>query len=161
MFAFFRPSVVLVLAFVALAAPTRAEEENEHLVMGNPSGATADKGKPDNYLVKKRQYALSYNNSAGTANWASWHLGKKWRGDIHRKDPFAPDTSLPEGFLVVRPNDYRGSGFDRGHLCPAADRSASREDNDATFLMSNMVPQSPDSNRKTGENLEKHCRRLT
>ncbi len=163
MFAFLMRSVVLVLACVALLVPAGAGEGggNEHLVMGNPSGATADRGKPNNYLVKKRQYALSYNSSKGTPNWVSWHLSKKWRGDVHRKGPFAPDTSLPGGFLAVRPNDYQGSGFDRGHLCPAGDRSASREDMDATFLMTNMVPQAPDLNRKAWENLEKHCRRLT
>lgn len=157
MFALLRRPVVLVLAFVAFAVSARAAGD-EHLVMGNPSAATADKKKPNNYLIKKRQYALSYNNSRGTPNWVSWHLGKKWRGDIHRKDLFAPDTSLPEGFLVVRPNDYRGSGFDRGHLCPAADRSAAREDNDATFLMTNMMPQAPDLNRGPWEKLEHYCR---
>jgi DNA/RNA endonuclease G (NUC1) len=62
------------------------------------------------------------------------------------------------GFLVVRPNDYRGSGFDRGHMCPAADRSVSKEDMDATFYMTNMVPQAPDVNRKTWEKLEAYCR---
>ena len=60
--------------------------------------------------------------------------------------------------IVVRPNDYRGAGFDRGHLCPAGDRSVSREDMDATFLMSNMVPQAPDLNRITWEKLESYCR---
>lgn len=157
MFAFSRPPVVLVF-LVALAGSACAGEGNEHFVVGNPSGATANKGKPDNYLIKKRQYALSYNNSRGTPNWVSWHLAKKWLGSTRRTNPFAPDTSLPAGFLAVRPNDYRGSGFDRGHLCPAADRSVSKEDMDATFLMTNMVPQAPDLNRRTWEKLESYCR---
>jgi endonuclease G len=126
--------------------------------MGNPSGATTDKAKADNYLIKRKQYALSYNNSTGTPNWVSWNLSKKWLGKTRRKNPFAPDPALPEGFLCVRPNDYRASGFDRGHLCPSADRSASQEDQDATFYMSNMVPQSGDLNRKTWEKLESYCR---
>jgi endonuclease G len=142
---------------LALAAPARAERAN-HLAMGNPSAATPDKGKPDNYLVRKHQYALSYNNSKGTPNWVSWHLSKEWLGKTRRGNPFAPDLSLPEGFFAVRPNDYRGSGFDRGHVCPAADRSVSPKDMDATFLMSNMMPQSPDLNRKTWEHVEAYCR---
>ena len=126
--------------------------------MGNPSGAVADKNKPDNFLVKKRQYALSYNNSKGTPNWVSWQLARKWLGKARRTDPFAPDLSLPDGFFVVRPNDYKGVGFDRGHMCPAGDRSVSKEDMDATFAMSNMVPQSPELNRTTWEKLESYCR---
>src|SRR5262245_21988007 len=79
-------------------------------------------------------------------------------GRTTRGNPFAPDLTLPVGFVAVRPNDYRASGFDRGHLCPAADRSATRADMDATFLMTNMVPQSPDLNRMTWEKLEHYCR---
>jgi endonuclease G len=45
--------------------------------------------------------------------------------------------------------------MDRGHMCPAADRSCSKEDMDATFLMSNMVPQSPNLNRGPWEKLER------
>jgi hypothetical protein len=68
-----------------------------------------------------------------------------------------PDTSLPAGFLLARPNDYRNSGYDKGHLCPAADRSASREDMDATFLMTNIAPQAPALNRGPWEKLESYC----
>jgi endonuclease G len=147
-----------VLAFLVLTTPARAAEGDEHLLPGNPSGATADRAKPDNYLVRKPQYVLSYNNSKGTPNWVAWQLSKKWLGRTRRANPFAPDTSLPAGFFKVRPNDYRAAGFDRGHMCPAADRSVSKEAMDVTFLMSNMVPQSPDLNRKTWEKLEEYCR---
>jgi hypothetical protein len=58
-----------------------------------------------------------------------------------RRSKFAPDPDLPEGFFQVRPNDYRGSGFDRGHMCPSGDRTATKEDNEATFYVTNMVPQ--------------------
>ncbi len=126
--------------------------------MGNPSRAVADKLKAENFLLKKRQYALSYNNSKGTANWVSWHLNKAWLGRAHRTDAFAPDISLPRSFFIVRPNDYKAKGFDRGHLCPAADRGVFKEDMDATFQMTNMVPQAPDLNRHTWEKLESYCR---
>jgi endonuclease G len=85
---------------LALAAPVRGDEVGaEHLAMGNPSGAVADASKPNNYLARKPQYALSYNNSNGTPNWVSWHLSKKWLGNTRRGNPFAPDTSLPDGPL--------------------------------------------------------------
>src|SRR5829696_8059201 len=114
-------SRAVALALLILTPPTYAARGDEHLFLGNPSGAAADRGKPDNYLLKKRQYALSYNSSKGTANWVSWQLSKAWLGSARRSSPFAPDTSLPAGFLVVRPNDYQGASLDRGHLCPAAD----------------------------------------
>jgi endonuclease G len=151
-------AAVAVCVFLLPVGASRADEGAEHLVIGNPSGATTNKARPDNYLVRKKQYALSYNNSKGTPNWVSWHLSKKWLGKAHRTNPFAPDTSLPKEFFVVRPNDYRATGFNRGHMCPAADRSVSKEDMDATFLMTNMVPQAPDLNQKTWEKLEVYCR---
>jgi endonuclease G len=155
-----RAATVLAVCVFLATAPSRAESPAylENLVMGNPSAAVSDRAKPDNYLLMRKQYALSYNNSKGTPNWVSWHLSKKWLGRARRGNAFAPDPALPRGFLVVRPTDYRGSGFDRGHMCPAADRSVSKEDMDATFYMTNMVPQAPDLNRKTWEKLEAYCR---
>src|SRR5262249_8409249 len=57
-------------------------------------------------------------------------------------------------------SSYTQSGFDRGHMCPSADRTANREDNDATFILSNVVPQTGPNNRKTWEGLESYCRDL-
>ncbi|MDJ1502562.1 DNA/RNA non-specific endonuclease [Xanthocytophaga agilis] len=131
-----------------------------HLLMGNPSGAKKDESQSDNYLMEKTQYALSYNRSQLISNWAAWHLGSEDIGSADRQDDFKPDASLPSGWDAAKPNDYSGSGFDRGHLCPSADRTATQADNSATFLMTNMVPQSPDLNRNTWESLESYCRDL-
>jgi endonuclease G len=60
----------------------------------------------------------------------------------------------------VQANDYTGSGFDRGHNCPSADRTGSVADNSATFLMSNMMPQAPNNNQQTWANLENYARTL-
>src|SRR5262249_39194363 len=56
--------------------------------------------------------------------------------------------------------DYSGSGFDRGHMCPSADRTSSIPDNSATFLMTNMVPQSDDNNAGPWEDFENYLRSL-
>src|SRR5262245_22232836 len=111
MFTSLRRATIAVCIFLAAAPLVRAGEGDEHLLMGNSSAATTDKDKPDNFLVKRRQYALSYNNSKGTANWTSWQLSKAWLGRTRRGNPFAPDPALPAGFFVVRPNDYLRSGF--------------------------------------------------
>jgi hypothetical protein len=52
-------TALFTCVFLAFVDPLRAEDGDEHLLVGNPSGATADKGKADNYLLKKRQYVLS------------------------------------------------------------------------------------------------------
>jgi endonuclease G len=73
---------------------------------------------------------------------------------------FAPDEDLPTGWERIRPSDYTGSGFDRGHMVNSEDRSRSPEDNIQTFLMTNIIPQSPDNNQGVWVQLENYCRQL-
>jgi endonuclease G len=131
-----------------------------HLLMGNPSNAKPNPGNPNNYLMEKPQYALSYNRSTGRANWVSWQLNSSWLGNADRQDDFRPDGSLPAGFYQVSPSDYRGTGYDRGHIVPSADRTRSKRDNSATFVMTNMMPQSPANNREVWRELEEYSRDL-
>lgn len=124
-----------------------------HLLLGNPSGAALEE---DNYLLSKPQYALSYNRAKGGPNWVSWHVD---RGDIGGTDrgKFRADSLIPASWRI-EPNDYRGSGYDRGHICPSGDRTNSREDNDATFTMTNMLPQIGALNREVWADLEVYVR---
>jgi len=135
-------------------------DADEHLTLGNPSGATADVNNPSNYLMVKRQYALSYNRDNGRPNWVSWHLDAAWLGQASRQDDFRPDPALPADWYQVTQTDYTGSGFDRGHHTPSADRTSSVVDNSATFLMTNIMPQAPDNNQGPWEELESYCRTL-
>jgi DNA/RNA endonuclease G (NUC1) len=132
----------------------------EHLIMGNPSGATPDVQNENNYLMQKVQYALAYNRSRAIPNWTSWHLDSSWRGSAPRQNDYRNDTELPAGWYQVLGTDYSGSGFDRGHMCPSADRTSTVPDNSATFLMTNMVPQAPDNNQGPWERLESYLRTL-
>ncbi len=141
-------------------APAGPTDPSPHLLMGNPSGATDDPANRDNYLLRKPYFALSHNDAKGTANWASWRLRREDMGELPRANPFAPDPDLPAGFKRVFPRDYTGTGFDRGHLCPNADRDATRAGADATFVMTNMLPQAPNLNQRAWADLENHCRLL-
>ena len=94
-----------------------------NLLLGNPSQATTSINNPDNYLMIKPQYVLSYNRSKGTANWVSWQLNKSWFGDAPRQDNFRPDNTLPEGWERIKPTAYNAFGYDRGHIAPSADRT--------------------------------------
>jgi DNA/RNA endonuclease G (NUC1) len=132
----------------------------EHLVMGNPSNATADLNNLNNYLLLKDQYVHSYNCDRGTPNWVSWHLDSSWLGTAPRQDDFRNDTTTPAPCYQVQGTDYSGSGFDRGHMTPSADRTSSIPDNSATFLMTNMVPQAPDNNQGPWADLENDLRAI-
>lgn len=144
------------------ASETPALVDNDHLLLGNPTYATADIINANNYLMVKPQYCLSYNNSKLTANWVAWHLNSSWLGSVSRQDDFRADNTLPSSWYHVTESDffYSQYGFDRGHMCPSADRTATVTDNSATFLMTNMVPQSPNNNQIVWENLESYCRTL-
>jgi len=118
--------------------PIASVTNNRNLLLGNPSNAASSIASIDNYLMVKPQYVLSYNKTH-TANWVSWQLNRSWIGTAARQDNFRPDEALPDAWYKVRPNDYTGSGYDRGHIAPSADRTRNEADNSATFLMSNMM----------------------
>jgi endonuclease G len=126
--------------------------------LGNPSAATSESGNKKNFLIKREEYAESYNNETEEPNWVSWSLTKDDTGQSGRSKDFFVDTSLPSGFVQVTTETF--SGYDRGHMCPSGDRTVTREHNDKTFLMSNMVPQAADNNRGPWEQFESYCRDL-
>ena len=132
--------------------------DNSNMLFGNPSNANAT--SPENYLLDLKYYTQSYSRSRAIPNWVSWHLDATTTNNTaDRLDNFAGFNALPPDYFVVQANSYVGSGFDRGHNCPSADRSSSREANSATFLMTNMVPQAPKNNQRTWGNFEAYLRK--
>jgi endonuclease G, mitochondrial len=138
--------------------PSTNREDN--LALGNPSGATANISNDEDYLITKPQYTLSYNNTENRCNWVSWHLSSDWKGTATRNDNFIPDPDLPSGWWRAVTGNYTGTNFDRGHVCPSDDRDGSQTDNDATFYLSNIIPQNPQLNRYTWAALESYARTL-
>lgn len=162
----FRPIgllLALALLLVILAgAPARAQGTSVHLALGNPSGAVADPAQPDNYLITRNGYVLAYQRDRGTPRWVSWHLGA---ADITKavdgyQGEFRTDVSLPAGWPRVIHDDYTSTGYDRGHVIPSADRTATQTANEETFFMTNVVPQAPGNNRGPWAQLEGHTRTL-
>lgn len=132
-----------------------------HLALGNPSQATPDPANADNFLILKPYFALSYNDKRGTANWVSWQLTMDdIRGYTPRAPGFEPDPDLPPTLNAVVERDYTGSGFNRGHICPHADRDSSEVASRSTFVMTNVMPQAPDLDPKAWANLENDARNL-
>ena len=154
------PAVFASFFCFVLSASVIVHAQNPNLLMGNPSNATSNVADKDNYLKDYTHFVLSYNSSKGIPNWVSWNLEATDIGPTKRTNPFHPDTALPHGFKVVVPADYNSTGFDRGHMCNFKDRSSAPEVFQTTFVMTNMVPQSPRLNEDTWEHLEEYCRTL-
>ena len=128
--------------------------------LGNPSNATADTNNHNHYLIQRTVEALDYSDNLREPNWASWDLMANDVGSSGRSSSFFLDTFLPPNFYRVKATDYGGSGYDRGHMCPSGDRTDNATDNDLTFYMSNIIPQTPDNNQGVWANLETYCRTL-
>lgn len=163
----YTPILFLSCCFIPLVSCKKAEKDpipapvlDLHLTMGNPSNAVKDINSSENYLLLKPQYTLSYNTTKGTANWVSWNLKKSNLGNTPRQDDFRADDALPAQWYHVSQSDFSSSGFDRGHLCPSGDRTDNVSNNSASFLMTNMIPQAPNNNQYTWQDLESYCRSL-
>lgn len=109
-------------------------------------------------IVHHRYYSLSYSEEDEQAEWVAYtltkdNLNKPW---VDRKDVFLPDGKVKTNSST--PDDYRGSGYDRGHLVPAADMAFSEEAMRETFYMSNISPQSRNFNGGIWRELEELTR---
>lgn len=105
-----------------------------------------------------KNYSLSYNEDYEQADWVAYiltrdELRQPWS---ERVDNFRPDPAIRSG--SASPNDYRGSGYDRGHMVPAADMAFDAAAMDETFLMSNISPQSRNFNQGIWRELEELTR---
>jgi len=108
---------------------------------------------PDDQIIIHQNYTLSYNENHEQAEWVAYELTKQEvLGTISRTDNFKSDTAVTTGSASLA--DYRGSGFDRGHLAPAADMKFSSTAMSESFYLSNMSPQNASFNRGIWKKLE-------
>lgn len=133
-----------------------AIERSIHVALGVPR----DGDDSDDVLLDKMEYVVSYNPHLNVPNWVAWHLDASDLGSTKRSGKFSSETALPPPFYVVQDSDYSGSGYDRGHLCPSADRTSSLDANRATFVFTNILPQIHELNSGPWEKLESHAREL-
>ena len=97
-------------------------------------------------------FTVSFNKDNGTPNYVAWELlGKEVQTDIDRSDNFWQDKDI-EGCPTTK--DYTGSGYDRGHMCPAADQKWSEQAMYDCFVMANMCPQDHKLNAGAWNTLE-------
>lgn len=112
----------------------------------------------DGIILHKTNFSLAYDSNCKSAKWVAYRLTKdqlKDRIDLDRV-LFSSDPQLKRDKTEYY--DYSGSGYDRGHLVPAADMSFDSVSYKETFLMSNIVPQKRGCNRGIWKELEKQTR---
>jgi endonuclease G, mitochondrial len=132
------------------SGPSKFADSSIHLALGIPTDDTPD----DEHLMRKPQYAFSYNSKRNVANWVSWELNEGWFGAVPRhKGKFLEDKELPAGFYRVNHDDYTNSGYDRGHMVRSEERTRTVEDN--------ILPQYHDLNAGPWLRLEEHCEKLS
>jgi endonuclease G len=103
--------------------------------------------------VNHSHYFLGYDENHEQAAWVFYELtGDEALGGYKRKNNFREDPFIHTGSASLR--DYKGSGYDRGHLAPAADMAFSADAMSRSFYMSNMSPQHPSFNRGIWKKLE-------
>ncbi len=110
-------------------------------------------------LVEHTYFALDYNELHEIPNWVYYEITPEFlSGDIERTNQFIEDKKVSTGSALS--SDYTKSGYDRGHLCPAADMKLNLLSMKESFLMSNMTPQLPCFNRGHWAELEKQVRSI-
>lgn len=115
-------------------------------------------GKRNEMVIRHLGYTVSYNNFYKTPNWVAWELTRQeTEGDEERTNKFLPDPELPEPRVTT--SDYTRSGYDRGHMAPAADMKWSSRAMKESFYMSNICPQNRKLNRDDWGDLEESCRK--
>lgn len=137
----------------ACDASAGAAEADDKLVM-----QTSPKGTPEQ-ILKRTGYVASYNKATLLPNWVAWHLtAERTEGSAKRSGvDFAEDTEVPEPRATDW--DYYNSGYDRGHMCPAADNKWSKKAMEESFLFTNMCPQNGNLNRGDWNEMEMACRK--
>ena len=109
-------------------------------------------------LVRHTWFALAYNEDSEQAEWVAYELTRDRLNEnwAERPNTFRPDPDVRTESAT--PRDYTSSGFDKGHLCPAADMAFNAQAIDETFLMSNISPQQPAFNVGIWRELEELTR---
>ncbi len=110
-------------------------------------------------ILKRTGYTASYNKSTLIPNWVAWHLTAEHTEGVNKRPrkAFHEDEDVPEPRAVDW--DYYNSGYDRGHLCPAADNKWSETAMYESFLFTNICPQNHNLNIGDWNEMENACRR--
>lgn len=141
---------LLLLVFI-IAASCKSDDIQ-------PSDTGSLEPKSSGEIVKHTYYTLAYSEEHEQAFWVYYVLTPDFiNGTVSRTDDFRPDPLVSTGSASLA--DYSGSGYDRGHLCPAADMKLNKTSMSESFFLSNMSPQVASLNRGKWSSLEDQVRK--
>ena len=145
------PFILKIVPFLfAVLLAVAGETPTDNLALGVP-------GKADT-VIDRPGYALGYIEYHEQPAWVIYKLTKTEATTkaAKRTNRFVEDPEIPTGSATAA--DYRKSGYDRGHLAPAADMAFSARSMADSFFYSNMSPQRPRFNRGVWKDLEEQVR---
>ena len=108
-------------------------------------------------ILRKKSYVVSYNQDTRMPNWVAWQLtAEHTDGELKRMNNFHEEENCPRPRATLQ--DYKGSGWSRGHMCPAGDNKWSRDAMYDSFSLVNVCPQDSKLNSGVWNSLEMDCR---
>ena len=153
----FTHKIFLAALHILLAASVFPQEISELEIPLCPA-STCVENSGDHEIHGYSGFSLCFRNSYKDAEWVSYTLTQeKLIKNARRTNKFIEDKNISTGSAKL--SDYKASGYDRGHLAPAADMAWSEQSENESFLMSNMTPQVPQFNRGIWKELEAQVRK--
>ncbi len=153
----FKHKIFLAALHILLVATVFPQEISELEIPRCPATTCGENGS-DHEIHEYSGFSLCFRNSYKDAEWVSYTLTQeKLIKNTRRTNKFIEDKNISTGSAKL--SDYKTSGYDRGHLAPAADMAWSEQSENESFLMSNMTPQVPQFNRGIWKELEAQVRK--
>lgn len=140
------------------------EDENPHQTKRNDSTVSTNDilfvETPQflqSQILRRKAYAVSYNKETRCPNWVAWHLTAEHAdGSLKRHNSFREDEDVPRPRATL--DDYKRSGWSRGHMCPAGDNKWDEQAMEESFLLTNVCPQDERLNSGVWNRIEMDCR---
>lgn len=154
-----KTAILIAIVLLALLYPSKGGQKSNDgndklgIELAIPQFTKSTKSQ----VIEHVGYTVSYNEQRRNPNWVAYELtAEEVDGTEPRGSKFIPDPSVAGRQAVD--NDYRNSGWDRGHLAPAADMKWSEQAMDESFYLSNISPQNGNLNRGVWKNIEELTR---
>lgn len=149
----------ILLPVGALAEPA-PQGCTDHFLAAEMPDVTSTRAEKTRLLCFS-EYAVLHSGLTKTPVWSAEHLTSDQvdaAGTLKRKNPFHAESRLPPGERAEL-DDYKNSGFDRGHMAPNGDMSTAQAQRES-FSLANMIPQDPCSNEEQWEGIEASVRQM-
>lgn len=153
----FSNNIIFFLFFLTVFSSCNKEKESQKNAFLKVEAVDLSPKSTTNQIVIHDNYSLSYHEKHEQAEWVAYTLkNAKSSGNNFERPFFIEDKKVKTRSADWR--NYKNSGYDKGHLCPAGDMKFSKKAFDETFLTSNISPQKHDFNEGVWNRLEQKVR---